>query len=530
MSDIVVWNNARAQEIRIRSVKALQGTADEMLRVAADFRRQRPPLIERRRLIGRQIQDIHTQIARRGTPETPSESRSIERLETQISDLDRNIAELDRSIEILERAAGEVGNKITETNNRMADLFEELRRIDGHCADRVQYLKDRIIQYTNLKILSRDNFINYYFPDTVFVFPTIHNTSVFSKSKEDIARFVEVGLDVIDASCEDTFNALKTTMSSLPLADRISILEIVLAAPPFYQAMFFAVAPYIDIASINAVNVPIRPDGQGGEYIRESEITGIGFIQRTDGTSTIHFNVNRDRDNNRGSFFDFFHEVGHLIDWVAAGSDNNLSFSRTADGFYTQLFEALHADVEAMLRQVVQEMSLAHISENNRELYMNRAIENIMNGQPVVLGPGQRRVNLSHAQRLQYDLQNEMNQILQGYSDTNRTEHNMVIPSDIFGGVTNNAVRGRIAQTIDYYWFDQDGNNRFRQGSELFAHYYAASMLNDPNRQSGTNAQNAQRLLHNFSTFFPGASSGVFRDLVNGIHEGVVPQEEAYEN
>ena len=525
MSNVVVWNDARAEDIRIRSVKALQGTADEMERVANEFDGQITRLNREREPLYSSLTGLLTRQANLSADTSRASRQSlqedIDSTSRQIADIDANIAELQRSIGILRRAAEQIGRSISDTNRHMEALFAELSRIDGECANEVRRIKDLIIQYTNRKINTRDRFINNYFSSTVGGFPQIHNTSIFSiNSREEIQAFVDVGLKVIDASCEDTFNALKITMGSLPLTDRIAILEIVLDGPEMYQDMFFATARYLNIASINAANVTIgtrvNREGKNEEYIRN--IGSRGFFTSTPNNPLVHFNANADRDNDRGAFFTFFHEVGHMIDWVAAGSDNGHLFSRIDAAFSRPLFNAVSADVRRQVTIVANGLDLSGVPESRRSTYTERAINNIMNGQRIVAETPEEIAALTPAQEVQRDLQIEMGQVLRGAGSNARNSQNMINPSNVYGGVTNNAVRGSAWHPEPSYWF-RDGNPTFNQNIEMFAHHFAASIRND------------SQMLQNERDFFPSAMGtasrpGVFVNMVNEINARVVPEKE----
>ena len=51
--------------------------------------------------------------------------------------------------------------------------------------------------------------------------------------------------------------------------------------------------------------------------------------------------------------------------------------------------------------------------------------------------------------------------------------------SDVFGGVTNNAIRGDVVHTSKYYWYDADKTPKGSQERELWAEFFAAQMTHD---------------------------------------------------
>ena len=48
--------------------------------------------------------------------------------------------------------------------------------------------------------------------------------------------------------------------------------------------------------------------------------------------------------------------------------------------------------------------------------------------------------------------------------------------SDVYGGVTNNIIRGDYGHNGEYYWYDRNGNATRAQSRELWAEYYSYCM------------------------------------------------------
>jgi len=486
MSDIIVWNNARADEIRVRSVKALQGTADEMRRVATDIRRLIPRIQERLDLRQASLDAHNNRISQRNTPETSSERESRRRLETEIENLNRDIQSLTTYYRVLDSAADEIEGKISTTNKYMAYLIAELQRTDGRFSDEANRLKERIVYYTNKKIALRDSFINDNFTSIVTEFSRfqIHNTSIFNTSQAELRAFALAGLEIIAISGQDTFNTLKAAMSGLPINAKTNILSIVIDAPEPYQTMFFTVVPYINISTTRHVDVRIRTNTSGQEYIYNI-VTQGGSFRPTAQNPTIYFNVAGDSVNPRGPFTTFFHEVGHLVDWKAAGSNNTSFFLRN----HGALSNAISADVRVKLIYVAGlPADLNGIASNDFRLI---AINNIMAGNRVEEG-----TELTRSQEFQLNLQHQMDQILRGVGNNDRTEHNMVIPSRMYSDTTNGAIRGT--------WII----NPNAKTIELFADHFAAGMRNDA------------MILQNARDFLPNAKEVLLR-LVDDIAERV---------
>jgi len=263
----------------------------------------------------------------------------------------------------------------------------------------------------------------------------------------------------------ETLDALQAALAPLPAEDRIAILQIVMNAPEEYRALFFAVADQIHIGCMNSSGVFFAPNVR---YNWNGEI--VEFER-----ATIKFNLANDQENVRGAYFTFFHEVGHLIDWAL--TDNSELFTR-GEPHRDPLFTALNNDVRNQLRTVAAGLEMpGDIHSPMQHLYREQAIENIMSGR------------VSSCQ-FQQSLQDEMNRILLGndprfaaaHPDLDQTRNNMVNPSNIYEGVTNNVVHGWWTHTRpdrQHYWFREDGSVTYSQNSEFFANHFANATLNN---------------------------------------------------
>ena len=113
-------------------------------------------------------------------------------------------------------------------------------------------------------------------------------------------------------------------------------------------------------------------------------------------------------------------------------------------------------------------------------------------------------VMFTQAEQLQWDLQNAVDAIL-GRGNNNCFD--MQIPSNIFAGATNDAVRGEWTHDLERrpdYWFNNAGTPTYRQNSELFAHYFGASMVRN------------QAILDNMDEYFPTAAPNA-REIMEQI-------------
>jgi len=260
-------------------------------------------------------------------------------------------------------------------------------------------------------------------------------------------EITQIRTDITRLGGAQTLDHLDRALSGLPQQDRARILQIISQAPEYHRDLIFAYADRINIANTNAERSEFRLSDQ-----------------------TIHFNLPEDRNNPRGAFWYFFHEVGHMIDWFT------LYEHATFFTLYTpreELFSSLRDDVEYKLHAVAAGLPMNMIRQTDREGVRDRAVEAIMAGERVVA-----RAGLSHEQRFQLLLQNTINTLLQGEPDS--TWYNMSNPSNIFGGMTNNAVRGEVRHDTYgtyFYWFDANGMPTYMQNGEFFANHFASAMV-----------------------------------------------------
>ena len=90
--------------------------------------------------------------------------------------------------------------------------------------------------------------------------------------------------------------------------------------------------------------------------------------------------------------------------------------------------------------------------------------------------------------------------------------------SDVYGGVTNNALVGSYGHWRDDYWYDSQGRRTNYQSLELWAEFYAAQMTHDEEslmsiRRHFPNAyqameEMAKEMAKGKINYFPGSGSG----------------------
>jgi len=352
---------------------------------------------------------------------------NIRMLNSQIRDLNSQISEFNNCIELLDTIKNETSTTVLSLSESvMSTDRTNAAGIRGLCKQTMSYVED----------LQR-------LEDSI---STGMNAAVVKE---------RIGL----VSCSDTLDALLRVLAMLEETDRIAIFEIVLYASRPYRCLFFAFADKINIKTLEAVNADGDP---------------TAFFQN--GNGTIHLNMAIERDN----YFVFFHEIGHMIDWHLGKGVGYFSNSMSPN---SQLFfDAAKEDVKKRLNSVASNIIAKPPYSTDSEIspamniYINslreQAIDNIMAGKSV-------EIARNDVEELQLEVQNRMNSILRGDGNNMRTADNMVNPSNIYGGITNNAVVGSYGHTLKNYWYDSKGNATGLHQVEFFGNHFASAMRND---------------------------------------------------
>lgn len=188
--------------------------------------------------------------------------------------------------------------------------------------------------------------------------------------------------------------------------------------------------------------------------------------------NTITYVYERDRTNDRGVYFTFFHELGHAIDY-------NYGVDKDMDDFYSNVYqtngktlaEHMHGDVENRIRtELRNELNKAEYDEINVS-DKKKMINNIVKV-AIHKGPSS-DIDLTNAEddlfgTIQTQISGEL------YAD----EHHNV--SDVYGGVTLNEILGRWGHHELDYWINEDTRERTNEpNKEGFASYYGSIMIED---------------------------------------------------
>jgi hypothetical protein len=205
------------------------------------------------------------------------------------------------------------------------------------------------------------------------------------------------------------------------------------------------------------------------EYLDRFEITSTtdsGVFYPSE--NAIAFNAEKDRVNDRGAYFTFFHELGHAIDYnsgVDLGMDGYYTNSFTVDG--QKLSDHMYNDVENRIRTELEtELNQAEYQNLDREDKGNM-VDHIADAF-IYRGPSD--FTLTSEEEELYDT------IREKLSSELRSDarHNA---SDIYGGATVNEIIGKWGHHNANYWIDNQGERVREPNLEGFASYYGSIMI-----------------------------------------------------
>jgi len=484
----IVWNEAAAEQVRQQTERAMNLEAQDIRDLAIRFHEQARQREEEIRRMEATLPIMMT-ITRRDSGGNPYEM-SIEnvaetqRVRANINNMRQQAAELRRAITRLNQAADELERMIQATRVMFYELHNLIFSTDQRHAARVRELEEKIRNYNQRIDAFRDSFDIGTLQSKMMPGQVIDTDKInyILDNKDGIATGSNYELDMYLAYVKarvaigrisdfDTADVLGNALAVLPMEDRVNIKNMVVEAPPIPRFLMLTFAGYINIGSINDPRARFDPPYAGNDFL-----------------PTIHFDVVYDRGGLRGSYHVFFHEIAHMIDWAFGQHLNN--YYTVAGSLAGKAFDALHLDVDTLLWDTARGMDVqtgttydlnsafGRLRQNSLERrYRETAIDNILAGQRVV---DDDIVELTPMEEFQLELQNTINNILHGRTDPARTQHNMLIVSNIFGGMTDNTVVGRWSHFRDpNYWFDDQGNPTRLQTTETFANVFSALMMGD---------------------------------------------------
>lgn len=185
--------------------------------------------------------------------------------------------------------------------------------------------------------------------------------------------------------------------------------------------------------------------------------------------NNIKFNIEEDRNNPRGKYYTFFHEIGHAIDYYS-GRESGMK------GYYSDKFtidektlnDHMYEDVENNIRmELEKELKLSdyeNLDSGQQKEMINNVTDNLLNQNKYYSELSEEERKLQRTIRITY------NKKLSGANNE--------CASDIYGGVTNKEIEGTYNHG-DNYWIDDSGKRIREPNCEGFAEYYGRIMTPD---------------------------------------------------
>lgn len=226
-------------------------------------------------------------------------------------------------------------------------------------------------------------------------------------------------------------------------AERLDIRFMIYSAPEPYRSI------YLEHLREYVVHVD---DDIDGAYYSRPEI----FIRDENG----HFLMDR-----RGPYNTFFHESGHAIDDFENGSGYMLSTSYTYNGY--TMNELVTADTRAYVENYMDsDPNLSRLTEAQRyevlrSLNLTDDASFAYEGGPLA-DPVLEAARQAVIRHMNSDLAGDKN----------------VAASDVYGGVTNNAITGTWGHYSSTYWYNGTTPTG-SQEAELWAEFFSAKMTHD---------------------------------------------------
>lgn len=202
----------------------------------------------------------------------------------------------------------------------------------------------------------------------------------------------------------------------------------------------------------------------------------------------VGFNIAEDREDPRGEYYTFFHEIGHAIDYYYGvdNRENSLDGIKEVFGNYSYFSDNFEVDGKSLndhiyqdtennfrteLKKELQSQEYNHLSIEEKKEMTDNVTENLMN-------QNRNHKSLTESEKtLQAYLENMYELKLEG------PDHNTA--SDIYSGVTNKTIEGSYSHEKDY-WFNYFGKRIREPNREAFAEYYGRIMVaSDMERDEG---------------------------------------------
>ncbi|MDR2546494.1 MAG: hypothetical protein LBC96_03155 [Lachnospiraceae bacterium] len=368
-------------------------------------------------------------------------SRGVSNLQTQISSIISQIREIEECVDYL-------SSTLHKANSTIEDLLENVQSVDRSYALDIEALNDWTQQYIN-------------------------RMREIGDSIGGVMQSAVTGERIGILSCPATLDTLLEALEIFEERDRTAILEIIADGPKLFRNLLFMFADKINIVDIDYHIAGFTPPDT---RLADGLITVF---------SEIRLNVADDRED---GYVNFFHEIGHLIDFYITKEwlelNNKTNFTSSESKYSQILYDAMRNDVERYLRKVTgdiaKERFLPPAELINMTIYevdevIEIAIANIMAGNKVV-----------DAGTIAEELQKAIHIFL----DEEFAKNVMNPVSDLIGGYTNNAINEKYGHFDPNYWVCPDGQPTGAHQQEFWAHYYSSQI-----RRCDESLQNMEQYL-----------------------------------
>ncbi|WP_455717321.1 hypothetical protein [Anaerosporobacter sp.] len=304
------------------------------------------------------------------------------------------------------------------------------------------------------------------------------SSNEFNKDIDLVIEYYEY-LNPEDAkNLDDLFEEMKNDTTYDYSVDIKNIKFIAYTAPEPYKSVFFEYAGDLDIAEYNYPEKDSNGDSLSQHYSSDVKKLYLRF----------HGTVGEGKDDRRGAYAVFFHEVGHAIDdLITMDKENKFLFWTTStdikwttnhkifsDGLTVQ--QTAENDVRENISKAVEE----YAGNNGYNLSMSE-INKIVTG---LISCNFQENSLNKSCKKIYNAVKSQYSIQFSQSSTEATIYNGI--SDVYGGFTDNKTRGSYGHstkntdgTSTYYWNSKNGEYTGKQSKELWAHVFARQMTNN---------------------------------------------------
>lgn len=193
----------------------------------------------------------------------------------------------------------------------------------------------------------------------------------------------------------------------------------------------------------------------------------------------------------KGAYNTFFHECGHAIDYNIDGETYFSNIYRDGSN-YDIIAEDVYTHIETQINDYINQKITSGIS--NSASYQACSAENIIN---CIKNGGNTSSLLVEEEDILDKIKRTLkvnfssSSVTHKYEETTGTSYGtkyMAGISDVYGGITNNVIKGDRTHSQSDYWYDTTtGENTGNQERELWAHYLSFEMTGDQEAMSAMN-------------------------------------------